>query len=251
MTQTNRRWTLMVYMAGDNGKIFEQLDKPIMYGMETQGWADIQKMATVGSTEDVAVVVQFDTLSNREHTYRIYMPRQDEKQEIENISEQNSKVPNYLLNFTEYIPEQNTGDPASLTDFIVWGIQNYPAENYAVILWNHGTGWKEDDIYEFARNRGVPITASGDEVRALTRSNRRLSHSFFLSSIVEVLNLQDEESRAIAFDDSSMDFLDNAKLQQAFQQAEEKSGHKVSLIGMDACLMGSIQFWQKYLQRPR
>jgi hypothetical protein len=78
-------------------------------------------------------------------------------------------------------------------------------------------------------------------VRSLTRSNRRLSHSFFLSSIVEVLNLQDEESRAIAFDDSSMDFLDNAKLQQAFQQAEEKSGQKISLIGMDACLMSMVE----------
>ncbi len=242
MAQANRRWTLMVYMAGDNGKIFEQLDgKPLMYGMETQGWADIQKMASVGSTEELAVVVQFDTLSDREHTYRISIPPKSEKPEIENTSGQNLKVPNYLLNFTEYIPEQNTGDPASLTDFIVWGIQNYPAENYAVILWNHGTGWKEDDIYEFARNRGVPIQASADEVRSLTRSNRRLSHSFFLSSIVEVLNLQDEESRAIAFDDSSMDFLDNAKLQQAFQQAEEKSGQKISLIGMDACLMSMVE----------
>ena len=64
MTQNNRRWTLMVYMAGDNGKIFEQLDRPLMYGMESQGWADIQKMARVGSTKDVAVVVQFDTFKN-------------------------------------------------------------------------------------------------------------------------------------------------------------------------------------------
>jgi hypothetical protein len=34
---------------------------------------DIAEMETVGSTPDVAVLVQFDTLSDREHTYRIYI----------------------------------------------------------------------------------------------------------------------------------------------------------------------------------
>jgi Clostripain family len=225
MTQTNRRWTLMVYMAGDNGKLFDQLQggKTLMAPMEDQGWKDIEEMEAVGSTAEVAILVQFDTLSNREHTYRIYIPAKGEKREIQNI------------------PEQNTGNPDSLRDFIIWGTENYPAENHAVILWNHGTGWKEDDIYAFARNRGVEIQASQDEVRSLTRNNRRLSHAFFLSSITEVLQLEDEDSRAIAFDDSSLDFLDNAKLQQAFQEAEEKTGTKVSLIGMDACLMSMVE----------
>ncbi len=224
MTQNNRRWTMMVYMAGDNGKVFEQLQgKRLMAPMEAQGYQDIAEMEAVGSTPDVAVLVQFDTLSDREHTYRIYIRPSEEPRQIENI------------------PEQNTGDPRSLRDFIVWGIENYPAENYAVILWNHGTGWKEDDIYAFARSRGVQVQASEDEVRSLTRNNRRLSRAFFLSSITEVLQLDDEDSRAIAFDDSSLDFLDNAKLQQAFQEAEAITGKKVSLIGMDACLMGMVE----------
>lgn len=224
MTQNNRRWTMMVYMAGDNGKVFEQLQgKRLMPPMEAQGYQDIAEMEAVGSTPDVAVLVQFDTLSDREHTYRIYIRPLEESRQIENIA------------------EQNMGDPRALRDFIVWGIENYPAENYAVILWNHGTGWKEDDIYAFARSRGVQVQASEDEVRSLTRNHRRLSHAFFLSSITEVLQLEDEESRAIAFDDSSLDFLDNAKLQQAFQEAEAITGKKVSLIGMDACLMGMVE----------
>lgn len=224
MTQTNRRWTWMVYMAGDNGKVFEQLKggKRLMAPMETQGYQDIQEMEAVGSTDEVAILVQFDTLSDREHTYRLYIRPDSEERIIENI------------------PEQNTGDPRSLRDFIVWGIENYPAQHYAVILWNHGTGWKEDDIYAFARTRGVQLEASDDEVRSLSR-NTRLSSAFFLSSIVEVMQLEDGESRAIAFDDSSLDFLDNAKLQQAFREAEEQTGQKVSLIGMDACLMSMVE----------
>jgi len=108
-------------------------------------------------------------------------------------------------------------------------------------LWNHGTGWKEDDIYAFARSRGVQMQASEDEVRSFTRNSTRLSSAFFLSSVVEVLQLEDEDSRAIAFDDSSLDFLDNAKLQQAFQEAEAITGKKVTLIGMDACLMSMVE----------
>jgi len=107
----------------------------------------------------------------------------------------------------------------------------------------------EDDIYAFARNRGVQLKASEDEVRSLSR-NTRLSSAFFLSSVLEVMQLEDGESRAIcasqqrfaiAFDDSSLDFLDNAKLQQAFREAEEQTRQKVSLIGMDACLMSMVE----------
>ncbi len=194
MMQTSRRWTVMVYMAGDNGKVFEssQGGKRLMVPMEKQGYKDIEQMEAIGSTEDVAVLVQFDTLSDREYTYRIYIRSASEERIIENI------------------PEQNTGDPSSLRDFIVWGIENYPAENYAVILWNHGTGWKEEDIYAFARNRGTELRIGNDEVRSLSRSPR-FSSAFFLSSVMEILDLEDNESRAIAFDDSSLDFLDNCR----------------------------------------
>ena len=34
-------------------------------------------------------------------------------------------------------------DPQTLIDFITWGKANYPADNYAVILWNHGDGWRD------------------------------------------------------------------------------------------------------------
>jgi hypothetical protein len=86
-------------------------------------------------------------------------------------------------------------------------------------------------------------------VRSLSR-NTRLSSAFFLSSILDVMQLEDGESRAICasqqrfaivFDDSSLDFLDNAKLQQAFREAQEQTGQKVCLIGMDACLMSMVE----------
>jgi len=49
--------------------------------------------------------------------------------------------------------KQNMGDPKTLTDFLVWGTSSYPANNYALILWNHGSGingYGHDDVsYDF------------------------------------------------------------------------------------------------------
>ena len=35
----------------------------------------------------------------------------------------------------------NTGDPNTLTDFINWSATNYPAENNALVIWDHGGGY--------------------------------------------------------------------------------------------------------------
>lgn len=36
----------------------------------------------------------------------------------------------------------NTGSGVSLAQFLVWGIRNYPADNYIVTLASHGAGWQ-------------------------------------------------------------------------------------------------------------
>lgn len=33
------------------------------------------------------------------------------------------------------------GVPETLADFVAWGKRNYPADRYALVIWNHGSGW--------------------------------------------------------------------------------------------------------------
>ena len=33
------------------------------------------------------------------------------------------------------------GDPAELSEFLLWTHANYPAEHYALVFWNHGGGF--------------------------------------------------------------------------------------------------------------
>lgn len=41
----------------------------------------------------------------------------------------------------EVLGEVDMGDPASLQDFVTWGMTQYPAERYMVIISSHGAGW--------------------------------------------------------------------------------------------------------------
>ncbi|MEJ2747913.1 MAG: clostripain-related cysteine peptidase, partial [Anaerolineae bacterium] len=51
--------------------------------------------------------------------------------------------------------EVNMGDPLALADFITWGAANYPANRYALILWDHGAGWNgiafDNDTADFGQ----------------------------------------------------------------------------------------------------
>lgn len=216
-----RKWTFMVYMAGDNGRIFKD-GMQLMDNLEGYGWVDIKEMASVGSTDEVAIVAQYDTL-NATETPRLL---------IDGTNETGTPVAK--------VSPVNTGDPANLTDFIVWGIKHYPAERYALVLWNHGTGWKEDDIYARYR-RTEDITRRDHETRAVGPRKKMLNNTLFLSTAARIMSIKDDETRAICYDDTSMDFLDNRDLVWAFAEAERKTGQRLSVLGMDACLMSMIE----------
>lgn len=220
-----KKWTFMVYMAGDNGKIFDDGDdgKRLFHDLQQYGWNDIAEMASVGSTDQVAVIAQYDTLDQSQYTPRFHIDQSGSTGKL-----------------VETVSPVNTGDPGNLTDFIVWAMSEYPAEKYALVLWNHGTGWKEDDIYARYRERVEKAIRAG-ETRAGAMGERLLRHAFFLSTAGEIMSIEDDETRAICYDDTSMDFLDNQKLAQAFSDAEKQTGQRLSLIGMDACLMSTIE----------
>lgn len=110
-------------MAGDNN-------------LDVSGTQDIQEMIDASISDDINVIVQFDR--------RKAMP-------WENPSERSTKrfmVKNHELSFLMDIGETNTGDPAVLHDFLSWGMKNYPAGRNIVVIWNHGGGIKDTDIYK-------------------------------------------------------------------------------------------------------
>jgi len=207
-TPPKRAWTFMVYLAGDNN-------------LEDYGREDLLEMKQVGSSPDVAIVAQFDRM--QQGPARRYYLTQGGTLEADEVGT---------------LGEINTGDPRELTRFMVWAMQTYPAERYALILWNHGTGWKEDDIYQVASVAGLKAARQevsvGEIVQRLAARTRR--PPLFASTLSAIL------ARGIAYDDTACDFLDNAEMKQAIQSALTFSGvDKLALLGFDACLMNMIE----------
>jgi len=206
-TPMHRPWTLMIYMAGDNGKIFDTKAGRIklMAPMEEAGYQDLFEMGTVGTTDQCAVTCLFDTL---DASYLVEV----------------RKGKRFSDSLVQPLREVNMGDPNTLKEFIVRSVQNYPADHYALVIWNHGTGWLDVDHYA--------------TVRALEDENRT-NGAIFRTTYKQIT--AGETTRPIAFDDSSKDFLDTADLRQAFSQAQDATGRRLDIIGMDACLMAMIE----------
>lgn len=48
----------------------------------------------------------------------------------------------YSVSAVQDLGEVNMGSPEALIDFVSWAMDNYPAQHYALIIWDHGDGWR-------------------------------------------------------------------------------------------------------------
>lgn len=191
-------WTWLVYMAGDNN-------------LEGAGHDDLVEMKQVGATDQVHVVVQFDTERSGTTRYRVERGR---------------------LRVLEKLPGVNCGDPRTLTGFLQWGRQQYPARHYLVDVWNHGGGWENlPPDYDYEGIRAIrPRQAS---------ALRRFRRSLFRTTIQKI-HRRPRDARAIAIDCGSQDYLDNQELRLAIAGALPP-GTRIDVLGCDACLMNMIE----------
>ncbi len=125
-------WTFMVYLDADNN-------------LEDMGIEDFLEMADVGSTSKVNIVVLMDRAPAHDDSYGDWTGSR-------RGLIQSGDTP--TTSWGQSIGEVNMGDPDSLVDFVEWSANYYPAQRYALILWNHGSGWRD------ASGRLLPPTRS-------------------------------------------------------------------------------------------
>lgn len=114
------QWTILIYMAADNGR------DPIAL-------ANINQMEAAGYAPDVNVLIQLDRATAPADTHW----SDTRRYRLLGDADTNLISAEPLLT----LGEQNMGDPAVLADFIHWGVQQYPANQYALLLWGDGAGW--------------------------------------------------------------------------------------------------------------
>ena len=120
-------WTFMTYISDSDLEYF--------------AIEDMIEMERVGSTDKVNIVVQIDRWDGYDkpdwnddsngdwETAKRYLITKENKGD-------------HVIGSTaiEDIGEINTGDPDELVECVQWAQTNYPAEHYALNIWNHGSG---------------------------------------------------------------------------------------------------------------
>lgn len=191
------QWTFMVYLDADNNLEYDGID-------------DFKEMASVGSSAALNIVVQMDRTPGYSSDYGNWT---DTRRFFIHKNDTPSSTP------IQNLGEQNMGDPNVLRDFVEWAISNYPAEHYALVIWNHGGGWRDMQLrlmekVKVSRSRGAEDWAS---------------------------------SRTVASDSTNADELYMKEVQTALEAAktgiQERMNKQVKLdvIGFDACLMGMVE----------
>jgi hypothetical protein len=193
------KWTFMVYLDADNN-------------LEQYGINDFLEMAMAGSNTDLKIVVQMDRIAG-------YDPRFGDWEGTRRFLVQQGDNPSIAP--VQHLGEQNMGDPDVLQDFVEWAITNYPAQNYALVIWNHGHGASWRALQENLIERAEISRSRGERDTAVTRT--------------------------IAWDETDNDKLYMYEVKVALQAAQQRlnvragTHVKIDLIGFDAGMMGMIE----------
>jgi hypothetical protein len=183
-----QKWTILLYQDADD----QILEKDL--------FVDLNEAEKVGSTDRVNIVAQidryrggFDGDGNWTNTRRYHITRDDD------LTRLSSEV-------VADLGEANMSDGATLVDFVTWGMQNYPADKYVLILSDHGMGWpggwSDPTSTGDANSRSIPLAS-------------RLGDQLYLN-----------------------------ELDGALSQIQSQAGlDKFELIGLDACLMSHVEVY--------
>lgn len=184
---SDQTWTVMLYQDADDKILEEDI------------FLDLNEAERVGSSDNVQIVAQLDRFAGGyagdgdwTGTRRYYITRDNDLQTI------NSKL-------VQDVGEVDMANAQSLVDFVVWAVENYPADKYVLIMSDHGAGWPggwSDPDPSVPTDRSLPITAA-------------LGNDMFLMEIDQALA--------------------DIRTQTGIDQFE--------LIGMDACLMGGAEIF--------
>ncbi len=131
-----KKWTIMVFINAAND-LYYASDLNMNQMEEVAGNDDVRFVVQWKQSRDVFPASSFDGV-------RRYLVKPDNTSEIKS-----ELVQANLTNGSGMALDM--GDPDTLNDFITWAKTYYPADRYALVLWNHGNGWRRSPQDEATR----------------------------------------------------------------------------------------------------
>lgn len=240
-------WTFMAYVVGDTD-------------LEPYALDDLTEMASVGSTDELNIVAMVDR--NPDYSADGLLNLDDwEDTKLLEVQQDEFVV-------LDELGELDTGDPATLSGFIETAMTDYPADHYALMLWDHGGGWTgmgadktdgEDglELAEISQGIADGLSAAGSEGIDLIGFDACLMATYEVASALapyaDYLVASEEVEPGHGWDYASLDVLaadpetTAPELASAIidgfnaQAVEEETSADVTLGLMDLGAVGDLQ----------
>ncbi len=205
-------WTILVYLNGDND-------------LEGNGIEDINEMESVMglAAAGISLIVLvdrnagYDTSNGNWDNTRLYKIKHDVNGLNNSII--SDRLDSVELGLTKDGNEElDMGDYNNLGKFADFGKGSYPANNYAYIIWNHGTGWRST-----IKNKKKEYSALDKKLNVKLTSLKKREGS------------QNNGYKAVSFDESNGNIIYTNQIRLGL------SGKGMDIIGFDTCYSNMIE----------
>ena len=212
--------TLFIYMCGSN--------------LETkQGLAgkNIDELLSAEISDDVNIVIE----TGGTKTWRSH--------DIDSDAIQRYEVKNGELKLLETLDNANMGEAQTLTDFLVWGQENYPSAHNMLVLWDHGGGAAKgvcfDENYSFDSLSLTELKEALESAKLKTKLDFIIFDACLMATIEVVSIMRDYADYMIASEEivpsGGMDYKAMCET-FASDKSNEDIGKKICDAFMDKCV---------------
>ena len=160
LTQGATDWTFMVFYNGDSN-------------LAGEVWTSIRKLEREAPAGEFDVLLQTDTTTSGTKRYELAHDGDPAAVDSPVVWEG---------------PEVDSGDPATLLDFMLWATDRAPAGHYCLVVWDHGGAYRGSS-FDHASEECIDNSELASALGAFSAARRRLDVIAFdacLMSSVEV-----------------------------------------------------------------
>lgn len=164
-----KKWTVLAYLVGKDGTL------------QRLAPSKMRQLEIAGSDDNMDVVAQLsrqksilDKVSKDWSGTKRYHVEKNETPPSMMDEMKNWFIPPYTQNITSPVLQDmgagvDAADPATVKDFINWGIRSYPAEHYAIIFYSQGGGFT-GSIHDAESKNVIDNKEMGDIMREAAKT---------------------------------------------------------------------------------
>jgi len=220
-------WTILIFMNGDNN-------------LEPDALMNFRQLASVDSSPDVNVIVQFDRFGFGK--YATTTPDWSQTLRFQ-VKKGTQPLPSFAV---QDIGEADMGDPQVLADFVKWGKASYPSQHYMLVIWDHGQGWRfftaalQQKAQAMVASRALHVGDTAQTQLAFSASLRTgYAKADAKGHTAPLTSAPGDGYRSASNDETDQDVLYDREIEDGLKSA--LGGIHLDVIGFDACLMGMLE----------